>query len=204
MIGSISANQTFTSGILQSADAVDQYGVVTDVNSMFPIFGDKAVAHITEGINKYNASTPNIGNAFKFDSEKALLVVTKYTVTAPGSAEIRNNLNTVAAADFYLTRIVWGGQIKDGYTIGGVASFTEPVPSGERFVLGDADGDGDVSSIDATYILRYTALMNVDIDEAILMNGDVDGNEELEVVDATYIQRYLAEFPIPYPIGECI
>lgn len=71
-------------------------------------------------------------------------------------------------------------------------------------ILGDTDGDGDVSSIDATYILRYTALIDVQIDEDVLMHGDVDGNEELEVVDATYIQRYLAEFPIPYSIGEPI
>jgi len=71
-------------------------------------------------------------------------------------------------------------------------------------ILGDVDGDGDVSAIDATYVIRYSAQIDVQLDEAALMRGDVDGNEEIEIVDATYIQRYLAEFDIPFLIGEPI
>ena len=71
-------------------------------------------------------------------------------------------------------------------------------------ILGDADGDGDVTSIDATIIQRYDALIPTDIDEATLMNGDVDSNGELEIIDATYLQRYLAMMDVTYPIGETI
>ncbi|MBQ9247952.1 MAG: dockerin type I repeat-containing protein [Ruminococcus sp.] len=205
MIGSISATQSFTSSVLKSADAVDQYGVVTDLDSMFPIFKDKAVAHITEGLNKYNASTPNIGNAFKFDSDKALLIVSKYTVTAPGIAEIRNNLTTVAAADIDLTRIVERGEVNPGFTIGGKASFTKPVEGGVTFLLGDSDDNDEVESIDATYIQRYNSFMDVTIDEDIMMrNGDVDQSGDLEIIDATYIQRYIAFMDVKYPVGEYI
>ena len=76
---------------------------------------------------------------------------------------------------------------------------TEPK---ESVVLGDADGDGEITSVDVTYIQRYNAQMNVGINIDILMNGDVDGNGDLEVTDATYIQRYLALMDTPYPIGE--
>ena len=70
-----------------------------------------------------------------------------------------------------------------------------------KYILGDADGDGDVASIDATYLLRFNADINIAISEDVLLNGDADGNGELEIIDATYIQRWLAEFSIPYLIG---
>ena len=98
---------------------------------------------------------------------------------------------------------------EDGYMVFYTDHFSTyilavPGEETEPYILGDVDGDGDVSSIDATYIVRYSAQIDVQLDESALMRGDVDGNEELEIVDATYIQRYLAEFNIPYPIGEPI
>ena len=74
----------------------------------------------------------------------------------------------------------------------------------ETYLLGDADGDEDVSSVDSTVIQRVIAEFNVPIDEATLLQGDVDGSGELEVVDATLIQRWLADFVVPYPIGEYV
>lgn len=98
---------------------------------------------------------------------------------------------------------------EDGYMVFYTDHFSTyilavPEEEGEPYILGDVDGDGDVSAIDATYVIRYSAQIDVQLDEADLMRGDVDGNEEIEIVDATYIQRYLAEFNIPYPIGEPI
>ena len=56
-----------------------------------------------------------------------------------------------------------------------------------RFIKGDADGDGEVSIIDATVIQRH---------EANIANGafykplaDVDGDSEVNIIDATLIQR---------------
>lgn len=59
-----------------------------------------------------------------------------------------------------------------------------------------------ITSIDATYILRYNAEIDVWVDMDMLMHGDVDGSGDLEIVDATFIQRWLAEFNVPYDIGE--
>ena len=59
-----------------------------------------------------------------------------------------------------------------------------------------------ITSIDATYILRYNAEIDVWVDMDMLMHGDVDGSGDLEIVDATFIQRWLSEFNVPYDIGE--
>ena len=59
-----------------------------------------------------------------------------------------------------------------------------------------------ITSIDATYILRYNAEIDVWVDMDMLMHGDVDGSGDLEIVDATFIQRWLVEFNVPYDIGE--
>ena len=79
---------------------------------------------------------------------------------------------------------------------------SEPVTEQLGYILGDADGNGDIESIDVTQIQRYLALMEVLIPESTLMHGDVDGNGELTPVDVTYIQRFMNEMTTPYPIGE--
>lgn len=72
-------------------------------------------------------------------------------------------------------------------------------------VLGDVDGDGEVSVIDATYIQRFSIQLQISIKEDVLIKyGDVDGDGEVTVVDATFIQRYDSKIPIPYPVGEPI
>lgn len=69
-------------------------------------------------------------------------------------------------------------------------------------VLGDANGDGDVDSVDATIIQRVCTMLKVPYTEEQLMCGDVDGDDNLTTVDATFIQRYATMLKTPYPIGE--
>ena len=169
---------------------------------MFPILGDRAIARITDGNVTYNASTPNIGNGFVFDSANKLLIVTNYKVLTAGTAEVRNSLITVAAADADLTRIVDKGVVAEGKTIGGIASFTEPV---QKYLLGDADGNGEVEILDTTTIQRKLAKMNVNVDdETLYRNGDVNFDGELTTDDVTLIQRKLAKMSVPYPIGQYV
>ena len=70
-------------------------------------------------------------------------------------------------------------------------------------ILGDADGDGNVTAIDATWIQRYLADMKVPnaFNEAA---ADADADGDASIIDATWIQRWLAEMTIPYPIGKTI
>ena len=204
-LASINATQTFTASILTESDAVDAQGVVADSTAMFPILGDAAIARVTTGKIQYNASTPSIGNGFAFDKDDAILIVTTYTVTKAGEAEIRNSLTTVAAADANLTRIVDKGVIAPGEVIGGEADFEEPHHPTETYRLGDADNNDQVDSVDVAFIQRYCAMMRTGLDEDIMVrNGDVDGNGYLEIVDATLIQRYLAMMKVDYPIDELV
>ena len=69
-------------------------------------------------------------------------------------------------------------------------------------LLADADGDGEVTILDATYIQRYLA--EITIETFNEMSADVDSDKDVTIVDATYIQRYLADIEVPYTIGENI
>lgn len=87
---------------------------------------------------------------------------------------------------------------------GDFGSFTFIVKSEAEVILGDADGNGDVDTADATIIQRAVTKIAVPYDEEQLMRGDVDGDENLTIVDATFIQRYSTKVNTPYPIGEPI
>lgn len=72
------------------------------------------------------------------------------------------------------------------------------------YILGDADGNGEVEVIDATFVQRSATKVKVSIPDIILMHGDIDGDGDLSVVDATFIQRHCTRVATPYPIGEFV
>lgn len=68
-------------------------------------------------------------------------------------------------------------------------------------LLGDTDGDGEVTINDVTCIQRTIARLPVSggfSDSA----ADVDGSGKIDIMDATAIQRWLAGMETTYPIGE--
>lgn len=71
------------------------------------------------------------------------------------------------------------------------------------FILGDVDVNGEVEIIDATWIQRYAA----DIDLPFTLRdepADVNADEDVDLVDASLIQWYLAEKQIVYDVGNRI
>ena len=70
-------------------------------------------------------------------------------------------------------------------------------------LLGDVDGDGEVSVLDATLMQRYSAMM-ITLTDNQLRAGDIDGDGEVDVTDITMLQRYLAQMPVRYPINQYI
>ena len=125
-----------------------------------------------------------------------------YVVAADGTYDIYFRPNYDGGEDWYYNVIYVAAQ--EAPTEAPTTEPTEAPTEGKIRILGDADGNGEVESIDATYILRYNADLTISIDLDTLMNGDVDANGELDVVDATYIQRFLAEYPVPFAIGQPI
>ena len=70
-------------------------------------------------------------------------------------------------------------------------------------LLGDADGDGDISILDATFIQRYLA----DFDLTVPFNenaADVDGDDDISILDAAFIQRFLVDMDVDYPINQYV
>lgn len=70
------------------------------------------------------------------------------------------------------------------------------------YILGDADGNGKVELVDASYVQRNNANMEVPVSDEELFHGDIDDNGSLGIADATFIQRYVARISTPYHIGE--
>lgn len=68
-------------------------------------------------------------------------------------------------------------------------------------VLGDADGDGTISIIDATCIQRRLVGIDVLNPERVDDVGNVTRDGELSIIDATLIQRWIADIEIPYEVN---
>jgi len=78
------------------------------------------------------------------------------------------------------------------------------LPHGEyQILLGDTDGDGEVTILDATKIQRVLAKLDIDTSGMFTLRGDIEPNG-LEILDATLIQRFLALLGVEYPIGEIV
>ena len=72
-------------------------------------------------------------------------------------------------------------------------------PREVTFILGDADGDGFITVVDATKIQRVLVELDEDPDGMIALRA-ADG-ELLNITHATAIQRYLADYSVSKPIG---
>ena len=104
-----------------------------------------------------------------------------------------------------------GFVLVEGFTIIGKAgsaaqAYAEangiPFREVTEVLLGDADGDGEVTVLDVTMMQRVLAKLSGAV--IVEATADVDGNGEVNVVDATYIQRYTASMPVKYPINEYV
>ena len=77
----------------------------------------------------------------------------------------------------------------------------EPQPESE-IILGDVDGDGTVTIVDATYIQRRLA--DLPTDSFVEAAADADQDGMITIIDATFIQRWLADLPSNENIGKPI
>lgn len=75
-------------------------------------------------------------------------------------------------------------------------------PKKPVLILGDADGNGAVESIDAALVQRSICRIDVPVSVYTLARANVDGSDYLDIYDVTCIQRYLAGLPTDYAIGE--
>ena len=83
------------------------------------------------------------------------------------------------------------------------AEYTATFEAVKKTLLGDVDGDGEVTITDATLIQRYDVMM-IDLTDKQLKAADVDGDGIVSIIDVTWLQRYLADIPVRFPINEYI
>lgn len=74
-----------------------------------------------------------------------------------------------------------------------------PTDASVPALYGDADDDGDVTILDATFIQRYAAgiSLTTPLNER---NADVDGDDDITILDATFIQRFRAGVIKKFPV----
>ena len=126
-IASASGDQTFSDPVLTLTSDIDNEQLFTDTDTVFPVFGDAAMGRLRgTGWIQYNASTPSMTNAFVFDSNDDLVIVTNYTVTRGGIGEVRNALSYLAAADDDLTKLVTKGEVASDVELTVNATFSKP------------------------------------------------------------------------------
>ena len=99
-----------------------------------------------------------------------------------------------------------GGEDMDSYwifTTDSLGDFVVAIGDAPTLYLGDVDGDGEVTIIDATYIQRKLANLAIPFEmNDSIANTDSDGS--VTIIDATYIQRWLASLPSNDNIGKPI
>ena len=67
--------------------------------------------------------------------------------------------------------------------------------------MGDCDGDGKITIMDATDI-QLALCSGETVRDEVLDYSDIDKNGRLEISDATYVQRSVVEIKIPYTVGD--
>ena len=145
------------------------------------IYGDP-----TWSWNNFDFSTAAaVFNCEKGDSSKVLNAVVTSEVTKEPTSSEDGEITITATVIF------------EGKTYTDVRYQAIPAKS---FILGDVDGDGEVTILDATFIQRYLASLYVESfnNDA----ADTDGDGEITILDATFIQRWLAGLPSNDAIGK--
>ena len=152
-----------------------------------------ALGAVRDGIIIAGVSVDGYGDTFLFDGEKFSPI---YCSMYDGISDADFRSAAVTRDGFYVTTFIGF----DGEPA--LDLLLLPRESYESPLLGDVDGDGEVTIFDATAIQRKLADLPVAFfDEAA---ADVDGDGEVTIFDATYIQRWLAELSDDDNIGKPI
>lgn len=130
------------------------------------------------------------------DGQINFVVVLKdgYTLDSVTASGAYKNVKTTDVENTY--RIT---KVSGAVTI----SVTTTKSETSGYILGDADGNGIVTILDATYIQRALVGVSVPADFSEVA-ADVDGDGNMTILDAVYIQRYLVGVAVPYAIEEMV
>ena len=181
-------------------------------------YGVKGSTHFTSSeitaVNQFH-------NAMIGKEEKILSGSTYYAVLRTGGAVIAaktndsdisvNNFNTMVPEGTYVDKVSGNTFTVTAKTITGHVGSTgiaviygkEEQPTEPAGILGDIDGDEEITIVDATLLQRHVAgiAISYTVSDQI---ADVDNDGEVTILDVTYIQRWLAGIASNDDIGKPI
>ena len=210
--GTVTSELTSSSLITFTAKASIGSTEYTDTKTTEPF---TATFNCDEGVKSVNvyytkdgtsADETGVSTAIARDSDSGDPVVTGdgqvnfvivledgYTLDDVNASGDYKNLKDMGANTYRITKIT------GAVTVTVTTTKSEPASG---YMLGDADGDGKNTILDATAIQRYLAGLSVS--ETFQYQAACVSGEALSILDATQIQRYLVNFDVPYAIGEWI
>ena len=170
------------------------YNMVDGMQTICPSAASDLMFNEIEGGLKGTFSKLNL---ITFD-EGADLVSVTFKVIGTGVADVYLNVEyfTLAYTDLdgavHNASIIDYGEIKDisavpGFENAAISLATEI--NGSR-IMGDVDGDGEVTIADATMIMKYIVSVET-LNASQERVADVDGDGIVTIKDATNIQKYI-------------
>jgi predicted secreted protein len=103
-----------------------------------------------------------------------------------GTTTSYNTSNLAGGSHTWYIKAVNGA----GLTTQSTSTFTFTVPGGASVLVGDVNGDGSVTIVDALLIAKYAAQMPVTINVSA---ADVDCSLTVTIVDALLVAKYAAQ-----------
>lgn len=197
----------------------DGYGMAKCIIFKVDNFSAEDTIHITiSGVTKNGTEAP-IDYTVNLFSMADISTTRRYVILRPQRTMVDPEVTATSLLDSQ-PAVSWSstdGDIADYYPGYGLFSYQEgeatvtasvggksvdiPVISSlSPVLLGDADRDGEIASIDTTLIQRVMAFM--DVSYFCEITSDVDGDGEITITDTPQIQRWLATMDTKYPIGE--
>lgn len=211
--GTVTSALTSSSLVTFTAKATIGSTEYTDTKTASPFTATFDCDEGVESVNVYytqdytSADETDVTTAVARDSDSGYPVVTGdgqinfvvvlkdgYTLDSVTASGAYKNVKSTGVENTY--RIT---KVSGAVTIS--VATTKSETSG--YILGDADGDGEITIFDATWIQRAV----VDFELPSTFNeaaADVDGDGDITPFDATFVQRYLVGIPVPYAIGESV
>lgn len=184
-----------------SSETYDAFGQ----RNIFLTVTDKDLLH-TDRIMLTNYTeddniTPRTPQLVKLSDEHFLIMWEEYNtkngdvkvkmVTADGDGTLTSDIVTKSVRLSDCQPVVTTDGLVKWYATNGSEVSIYTINPYDLTLVGDVNGDGTVSILDATVIQKYLA-GSVQLDDSRKAVGDVNGDGTISVTDATLIQKYIA------------
>lgn len=154
-------------------------------------------AFYNSGVKEFNASMPmTTVERYSFANCKNLTkVYLPNEITSIDSTAFKNSDS--------ITIYCYRDSYAHTYAVANSIDFVLLSLGEDSGILGDTDGDGIISVMDAT-LIQQALVMFVELSDDQSLRADVNADGGLSIIDATLIQFYLVQLETGLPIGEPI